>query len=34
LIDAHKEEPVFVLTGGGPVKRPDLFEVIEDATSV
>jgi hypothetical protein len=34
LIDAHKEEPVFVLTGGGPIKRPDLFEVIEDATSV
>lgn len=36
LIDAvaQKEEPLFVLTGGGPIKRPDLFEVIEDATSV
>ena len=36
LIDevAQMEAPVFVLTGGDPIKRPDLFEVIEYATSV
>jgi MoaA/NifB/PqqE/SkfB family radical SAM enzyme len=28
------EAPVFVLTGGDPIKRPDLFELIEYATSV
>ena len=26
--------PVFVLTGGDPIKRPDLFELIEHATKV
>lgn len=36
LIDqiAQMQVPVFVLTGGDPIKRPDLFELIEDATSV
>jgi len=36
LIDevAQTEAPVFVLTGGEPSKRPDLFELIEYATSV
>jgi AdoMet-dependent heme synthase len=33
LIDeiAQMEVPVFVLTGGDPIKRPDLFELIEHA---
>src|SRR5215475_12442043 len=36
LIDeiAQMEVPVFVLTGGDPIKRPDLFELIEYATGV
>ncbi|MFZ0705582.1 MAG: TIGR04053 family radical SAM/SPASM domain-containing protein [Candidatus Korobacteraceae bacterium] len=36
LIDeiAAMEVPVFVLTGGDPIKRPDLFELIEHATKV
>ena len=36
LIDelAQMEAPVFLLTGGDPIKRPDLFELIEYATSV
>jgi radical SAM protein len=36
LIDevAQMEVPVFVLTGGDPIKRPDLFKLIEYATSV
>jgi len=35
LIDeiARMQLPVFVLTGGDPVKRPDLFELIEHANS-
>jgi len=33
LIDdiAQMQVPVFVLTGGDPIKRPDLFELIEHA---
>src|SRR5215471_21020902 len=36
LIDeiAEMQVPVFVLTGGDPIKRPDLFELIEYATRV
>jgi MoaA/NifB/PqqE/SkfB family radical SAM enzyme len=36
LIDgiAQMQAPVFVLTGGDPIKRPDLFELIEHARSV
>ena len=36
LIDeiARMEVPVFVLTGGDPIKRPDLFELIEHARTV
>ncbi len=36
LIDeiAAMQVPVFVLTGGDPIKRPDLFELIEHARSV
>src|SRR3974377_729495 len=36
LIDqiAALEVPVFVLTGGDPIKRPDLFELISHACSV
>ena len=36
LIDriAALEDPVFVLTGGDPIKRPDLFELISHAHSV
>ena len=36
LIDeiAAMEVPVFVLTGGDPIKRPDLFELIEHAAKV
>jgi radical SAM protein len=36
LIDEVRQMdvPVFVLTGGDPIKRPDLFELIEYATSV
>lgn len=36
LIDgiARMQVPVFVLTGGDPIKRPDLFELIEHASSV
>lgn len=36
LIDdvAQLEVPVFVLTGGDPIKRPDLFELIEHAGEV
>lgn len=36
LIDqiATLQVPVFVLTGGDPIKRPDLFELIEYARSV
>lgn len=36
LIDeiAQMEVPVFVLTGGDPIKRPDLFELIEHAAKV
>ncbi len=36
LIDqiAALDVPVFVLTGGDPIKRPDLFELIEHARSV
>lgn len=36
LIDqiAELEVPVFVLTGGDPIKRPDLFELIEYAREV
>lgn len=36
LIDevAQMEVPVFVLTGGDPIKRPDLFELIEHAQEV
>ena len=36
LIDeiAAMQVPVFVLTGGDPIKRPDLFELIEHATKV
>jgi len=36
LIDqiAALQVPVFVLTGGDPIKRPDLFELIEYARSV
>ena len=36
LIDevAQVETPMFVLTGGDPIKRLDLFELIEYATSV
>lgn len=35
LIDevAALEAPVFVLTGGDPLKRPDVFELVEYATS-
>ena len=35
LIDevAELEAPVFVLTGGDPLKRPDVFELVEYATS-
>src|SRR5512136_1816174 len=35
LIDevAALEVPVFVLTGGDPLKRPDVFELVEYATS-
>jgi len=35
LIDqiAAMEVPVFVLTGGDPIKRPDLFELIAHARS-
>ena len=34
LIDevAALEAPVFVLTGGDPLKRPDIFELVEHAT--
>jgi AdoMet-dependent heme synthase len=34
LIDqiAEMQVPVFVLTGGDPIKRPDLFELVEYAT--
>ena len=31
---AQMQVPVFVLTGGDPIKRPDLFELIEHARSV
>ena len=31
---AQMKVPVFVLTGGDPIKRPDLFELIEHAKSV
>lgn len=36
LIDeiARMQVPVFVLTGGDPIKRPDLFELIEHARKV
>src|SRR5215831_9123975 len=36
LIDevSQMEVPVFVLTGGDPIKRPDLFELVEYATGV
>jgi radical SAM protein len=36
LIDqiAEMKVPVFVLTGGDPIKRPDLFELIESATRI
>lgn len=36
LIDeiAQMQVPVFVLTGGDPIKRPDLFELIEHARKV
>jgi radical SAM protein len=36
LIDeiASMQVPVFVLTGGDPIKRPDLFELIEHASKV
>src|SRR5437764_13215650 len=36
LIDeiAEMKVPGFVLTGGDPIKRPDLFELIEYATRV
>jgi AdoMet-dependent heme synthase len=36
LIDeiAQMQVPVFVLTGGDPIKRPDLFELIEHARTV
>jgi AdoMet-dependent heme synthase len=36
LIDeiADMQAPVFVLTGGDPIKRPDLFELIEHAQKV
>ena len=36
LIDqiAAMKVPVFVLTGGDPIKRPDLFELIEYATGI
>jgi len=36
LIDqiAEMKVPVFVLTGGDPMKRPDLFELIEYATRI
>jgi radical SAM protein len=36
LIDqiADMQVPVFVLTGGDPIKRPDLFELIEYATGI
>jgi radical SAM protein len=36
LIDqiAKMNIPVFVLTGGDPIKRPDLFELIEYATGI
>src|ERR1039458_4293245 len=36
LIDeiAQMQVPVFVLTGGDPIKRPDLFELIEHGRSV
>lgn len=36
LIDeiAKMDVPVFVLTGGDPIKRPDLFELIEHAATV
>ena len=36
LIDeiAQMQVPVFVMTGGDPIKRPDLFELIEHARSV
>ena len=36
LIDeiAEMQVPVFVLTGGDPIKRPDLFELIEYANEV
>ena len=35
LIDevAVLETPVFVLTGGDPLKRPDVFDLVEYATS-
>lgn len=34
LIDeiARMEVPVFVLTGGDPLKRPDIFELVQHAT--
>lgn len=31
---AEMQVPVFVLTGGDPIKRPDLFELIEHATQL
>jgi radical SAM protein len=31
---AEMKVPVFVLTGGDPIKRPDLFELIEYATEI
>lgn len=36
LIDqiAEMRVPVFVLTGGDPIKRPDLFDLIEYATGI
>ena len=36
LIDqiGEMKVPVFVLTGGDPIKRPDLFELIEYATEI
>ena len=36
LIDqiAQMQVPVFVLTGGDPIKRPDLFELIRHATQI
>jgi MoaA/NifB/PqqE/SkfB family radical SAM enzyme len=34
LIDeiGEMKAPVFVLTGGDPIKRPDLFELLQYAT--